>query len=105
MIQKSTYLDWLAKENFQPETTIPMTGGSSFSRPTRIGHPKCKENGVLQVNVTRLDGEEDFTMNVTGKARNYWTTISAYQIPEAELVKEGRNIEHRLVSAWMEMVS
>jgi len=104
MIQK-TYLEWLAKENFAPETTIPMTGGSSFSRPVRLGHPKCRENGQLMVNVIRLDGEDDFTMNVTGKARNYWTTISAYQIPEAELVKEGRNIEARLVSAWMEMVS
>lgn len=102
---QKTYLEWLAKENFAPETTIPMTGGTSFSRPCRLGHPKCRESGALMVNVIRLDGEDEFTMNVTGKARNYWTTISAYQIPEAELVKEGRNIEHRLVSAWMEMVS
>ncbi len=104
MIQK-TYLEWLAKENFEPETTVPVAGASSFSRPVRLGHPKCRENGTLVVNVVRLDGEDDFTMNVTGKAKNYWTSISAYQIPEAELVKEGRNIESRLVSAWMEMVS
>ena len=99
------YLEWLKKQKFELETTHPYADSTVvWVREVSYGAPACKVNGKLKVYITKV-ADDCFSMNVRGKGNNFWTAIDAYDITEADLVSKGRAIEHRLVAAWMEMVS
>lgn len=95
------YIDWIAKEGYQLRE---VSGQEVWSRPTKYGHPKCKDKGHLDVVLEKF-ADGSFGVSIEGRGRILSTNISAFDITEADLVKHGRSIEHRLVSAWMEMVA
>lgn len=99
------YLEWLKKEKYELETTVPVEDlNPSWSRKSVYGAPKCSVNNEpVDIVVTKVD--DKFVMSVRASAGNYWANLEAYDISEEFLVKRGRAIEHRLVSAWMELAS
>jgi len=96
------YLIWLRKEDFQLETTVPVqTDTLVWTRPAKYGSPKCSTNGQIIIEIVK-DGDT-FGMNIRASTPKYWTSLAMYDISEADLVKFGRQYEHRMVDAWREL--
>lgn len=100
--EPSKYIQWLNKEEFQLETTVPFESDSvSWSRKTRYGTPRCETNGDIMIVVTKVG--DRFSMGVRASTKNYWANVEVYDIDEDYLVARGRQMEHRLVDAWREL--
>lgn len=96
------YLEWLNKEGFVIETTLPYESDVvCWSRKTRYGAPKCTTNGDLMIVITKH--ADTFSMSLRASTVNYWGNTEIYNISEDFLIARGRQLEHRLVDAWREM--
>ncbi len=96
------YLVWLRKEGFELETTVPYeTDTVVWTRPAKYGSPKCSTNGQIKIEITK-EGDL-FSMSVRASTPKYWGTASIYGFGEEELVRLGRQYEHRVVDAWREL--
>ncbi|WEM34381.1 hypothetical protein [Xanthomonas phage X1] len=96
------YLQWLRKEGFELESTVPMESDSIvWVRKTKYGVPRCLMNGVVLVEIVKTG--DQFSMGVRASAKNYWGAASIYGIDEENLVRLGRQYEQRVVDAWREL--
>lgn len=99
---------WLAREGYE-QVTSPLFGDAvlihpEWSRLSKYGTVKCKENGKISVRVQEFpDGT--YAMRVEGKTEHNWVGINATEVSAERLVSHGRQLEHRLVDAWREMAS
>lgn len=96
------YLQWLKKEGFELETTVPMESDSIvWVRKSKYGAPRCSTNGEVIIEVVKTG--DLFSMGVRASTPKYWGTAQIYGFDEAQLVKLGRQYEHRVVDAWREL--
>lgn len=96
------YLQWLKKEGFELETTVPTeTDTLVWIRKSKYGAPKCSTNGEVLIEVTKSG--DLFSIGVRASTPKYWGTAQIYGFDEAHLVKFGRQNEHRVVDAWREL--
>ena len=100
--EESAYLVWLKKEGFELETTVPFeTDTVVWSRKSRYSTPKCSTNGDIVIEVSKSG--DLFSMGVRASTANYWANAAIYNFDEANLVRLGRQYEHRVVDAWREL--
>lgn len=100
------HLDWLKKEGFVLDTTVPVQGqGLTWRRTAKYGAPKCVVNKKPVDVVITLADDGTFVMGVQAATPNYWANLQIYDIKSENLIKRGRAYEHRLVAAWMELSS
>ena len=96
------YLQWLKKEGFQLETSVPMeTDTLVWIRKSKYGSPRCSTNGDVMIEVTKQG--DLFSIGIRASTPKYWGNVGIYAFDEAQLVKLGRQYEHRVVDAWREL--
>jgi hypothetical protein len=96
------YLVWLKKEEFQLETSCPLESDSVvWVRKSKYGSPQCSTNGAPMIEITK-EGDL-FSMSVRASTPKYWGHATIYGFDEAQLVKLGRQYEHRVIDAWREL--
>ncbi|USV41086.1 hypothetical protein [Xanthomonas phage BUDD] len=100
--EEPAYLQWLKKEGFELESTIPLESDSIvWVRKTKYGTPRCAVNGVVIIEVVKTG--DLFSMGVRASTKTYWATSQIYGFDEEKLVKYGRQYETRVVDAWREL--
>lgn len=101
-IEVAKYIEWLNKEGFELETTVPCESDTvCWVRKTKYSGPRCSVNGQVSIVVTKVG--DTFGMHVRASTPNYWAGAEVYNLSEDYLVNRGRQIEHRLVDAWREL--
>lgn len=96
------YLLWLKKEGFELETSVPMESDTLvWVRPAKYGSPKCSTNGAVIIELTKSG--DLFSIGVRASTPKYWGNAMIYGFDEAQLIKLGRQYEHRVVDAWREL--
>jgi len=95
---------WLEKEGYQ-ECHSDIKGFRKFSKKARYKHWTCLDNGQLDIVLSVNDIEPEASMVVSGRGKQFRTAVEAFEIPAEDLPRIGRQIESRLISAWIEMVA
>lgn len=99
---EAPYLVWLKKEGFNLESNVPMESDSLvWTRESKYGAPKCSTNGKVLIEIVK-EGSL-FSMAVRASTPKYWGNAMIYGFDEDQLVRLGRQYEHRVVDAWREM--
>ena len=98
------FIEWLAKNSFTKDV-LPEGGVERWSRPMQYGHKPCLEDGNLSVHILRYIATGSISMDIGGKGRYFYVSINVDFDSEEAFLKEAKNTEHRLQSAWMELVS